>query len=61
MTADPFKLAKGLQKGLKGLAKKLGKSKNPKFQEMKKRLLEIDKKVEEKFEEKPKKEKQDEN
>jgi len=52
---DPFKVAKEVQKGLKGLTKKLEKSKNPKLKEMEKRLKEIDGKMEKEFNLKKKK------
>ncbi len=52
MTFDPFKIVKEIQKGLRGLSKKAGKSGNPKFKEIEKRLKEIDEKLEEKFSDK---------
>lgn len=49
MTADPFKLIKEVQKGLKKLSEKFVKAKNPNFRKMGKRLSEIDTKMSEKF------------
>ena len=54
-----LKLIEQLQQGLKGLSKKLGKSKNLKIQEMNKRIKEIGNKIKEKFNPKQQPDKKD--